>query len=105
MHLVAARRERLGDRDDQDVLMAGINSSCPERDVRAACRGQLDAGKVRLDPSLKSRRISFAEETVPPTAGVAFSSWAWAKAVMAAQARTSEAAILRSEALFIIWLL
>ena len=85
--------------------MAGIHSSCPERDVRAACRGQLAAGKVRLHPSLKSRRISFAEETVPPTAGVAFSSRARAKAVVAAQARTSEAAILRSESLFIIWLL
>jgi hypothetical protein len=31
-------------------------------------------------PSLNSSRISLAEATVPPTAGVAFSSWAWAKA-------------------------
>jgi hypothetical protein len=43
--------------------------------------------------SLKVRRISLAEATVPPTAGVAFSSWAWAKAAVAAQIKASEARV------------
>jgi hypothetical protein len=37
-------------------------------------------------PSLNFRRISLADATVAPTPGVAFSSWACAKAAVAAKA-------------------
>ena len=45
---------------------------------------------VVLEPAAQA----FAEATVPPTAGVAFSSWAWAKAWLATSAKAKDAGIL-----------
>jgi len=58
----------------------------------AAPPGPLSVTLVNFSstPSLNSSRISLGGETVPPTGGVAFSSWAWAKACVAASANAIE---------------
>ena len=78
----------------------------------AAPRGTEPAGPVTetlenfgSTPSLNSSLISLAEATVPPTAGIAYSSFAWAKAVVAPQRSASEAAIAVMEVRVIIGLL
>ena len=78
----------------------------------AAPRGTAPPGPVNetfvnfgSTPSLNSSRISLGAATVPPTAGVAFSSWAWAKAAVAAQTKASEAAIAVTEVRVIVGLL
>jgi ABC-type multidrug transport system ATPase subunit len=43
---------------------------------------------------LNSRRISLGGKTVPPTGGVAFSSWAWAKTWVAMSAKAGDTGIV-----------
>ena len=74
VHRVNASRKQFGDRHDENSLVAGFRSRRSER--RRAPPGPVNETFENFGstPSLNSRRISLAEATVPPTAGVAFSS-------------------------------
>src|SRR4029077_5029505 len=86
---------------DSGLEIGTISTAWLPGSVFAAPSGTAPAGPITetlenfgSPPSLNSSRISLSPATVPPTAGVAFSSWACARAAVDAQANASAAAKL-----------